>query len=64
MGESLEMIIKYPTRVYEPGGSIMIHRSPLRFHHVMHAWENLGTGGLRVCRYRGLHHGCQESFAH
>ena len=31
------------TRVYKPGGRIMIHRNPLRSHHVMHAWGNLGT---------------------
>ena len=43
-------IIKYQTRVYEPGGRIMIHRNPPRYR-FMHAWGDLGTrGGSRVCR--------------
>ena len=41
------------TRVFKPECRIMIDRNPLRFHHVMHAWGNLGTRGLErplVCK--------------
>ena len=46
-------IIKCPTRVYTPGGRIMIHRSPPCSHHVVRAWGNLGTRGLEGVRILG-----------